>query len=241
MKRILILLLLGVWLTDVKAQDDSSTVRNIISFNATNVLIREITVSYERFISHKSSFELTTGVKIPKNTDKAVREGQYDLVHLFLPYEYSHNVSLSYKLSLRKRQKNGITQPNYHVYGPYISVSTSYRYRAYENKCYEEIWGTGSASFARIDSKNQNIYGLNLVIGQRYILFSLNERLNILVDVFTGLGVQYRKINNTIYASEVGGSHSCEQIPWYSTPRMYNRDQIAPSFHIGAKIGLGLK
>jgi hypothetical protein len=70
MKKILVLLFISVWFSDAKAQEDPSYVKNIISFNATKVLIREVAVSYERFISPKSSFELTTAVKIQKTQIK---------------------------------------------------------------------------------------------------------------------------------------------------------------------------
>ncbi|MDO1445870.1 hypothetical protein Q0590_06385 [Rhodocytophaga aerolata] len=235
MRQILLLLLFIILIPKALAQTDSLQKKNILSLNATQILLREIQIGYERFVSSRSSLEVVAAIRMPKQSefiivgDKLI--GFFDNDQLIHPGA-SQYASLAFKHSLvaNKSQSN---------YGLYLSTALFYRYRYYENKYYEFNWNGSYGPYRHLESKYEQLYGGKGAVGYRFKIISLSEKVDILIDSFIGVTIGENLIKYQVFA--IGETYTAwEDLRTLHPPRIYQERESLSTINLGVKIGIAI-
>lgn len=115
----------------------------------------------------------------------------------------------------------------------YISLSGLYKNYSYPQHTIShlDIFSGGPYS---IKSGQKQVVALKLLVGKKWLVpISENKTFNI--DLFFGLGVRQRTIDNTIYAMYDSDS----QPNYFTTPEKEKYSEYLPSLHLGVKFGIG--
>jgi hypothetical protein len=197
--------------------------KNVISFNVTRLVLLEARFGYERYLSERHVVRASVGIQFPINS-----ESYSYLIKVPFYYAVTKGIytGLGYNYVLNKHSKS------------YISGEVYYNYSYYNNKYYKGCHPEDKAKKIEYLSMNEWITGLKILFGKK-INFSRNKDSKIQLDLFCGLGAQYRHHDETIY-KELRGTCSIERLEEYGyendPPETKLSHQLWPTLHGGILI-----
>lgn len=179
------------------------------SLNLTPGIRREVQLFYERPIGLVTSLEVVAGIRVPSgqrdhNTNAGVFRGtSYDERYHALPYEKGLAAGVNWKkYSFRSSAKRFV---------PFVAAGVLYRFGYFNDRCYAEAAGTGSASWAQEFSLRKHEVSARVVWGVRQRLL-LNEQGALLSLEFSGgFGGGVRSGTAFVRRRGVDKIYSCEQ------------------------------
>jgi hypothetical protein len=186
---------------------------HIIKVNPVQIFINEISISYEKFIKHNRSRQLSLGFVYPTNTGSS-GEFKHDLNSMceFVLEDHSRcpfiNTGISAKAEFRK-----------------------YKFLFYNKKNVMVRDSDGdSHDLFHLKSEYANVIGLSYFIGFQ----NFRNKLNI--DFYTGIGLRYRFGKRIIY-----NEHTWNSPNFLSEPVHEGFSKIYLAFNLGLKIGFHIK
>jgi hypothetical protein len=186
--------------------------RHTLGLNLTPGIRREVQLFYEWPLNRTSGLELVIGGRVPsgqRDYDTAPLEliwSSYDHRYQALPYEKGWAAGLNWKkYSFRNPAKRFV---------PFVSAGLLSRFGYFNDRCYAERYGTGSASWAQAFSLRKFETSARVVWGARrhFLLNPRGAAVSLQFSGGFGYGVRFgtafvrRNEANTDYCRFIGTS-----------------------------------
>lgn len=205
-------------------QNDS--LLNSIYVNSTQLLFREIILTYERLKLLKHSYELSIGYRPgKKNPDPDINGlvhgfgGDYSLQNMGNPF---YN-AIFCSFGLKKFSKRNL--------GSYLGVELFNRYWWVENK-YMEFNNVEGYRFQGIRTEYIEVIGLNLLAGHEQRLIRISKNLLFIINYYGGIGYRMKSYSYQTWNGTIGDK-----------PVDYKIEKgilHLPTINAGIKIGIGI-
>ncbi|MES2730967.1 MAG: hypothetical protein V4714_04435 [Bacteroidota bacterium] len=221
----LLMLVSGCWsMQQACAQSDSTRPKNIVGLHLTQLLVREVQVSYERYLSPHYSLEGMVGIRIPNDdANSATIGGMFDpSINQSMPFfsfAKSYYAAAGIRYYFRGRR----------FFQPYVTANLFFRNNYYDNKIIDQLGDFYNAYTVR-QTQNQQIWGLKMLFGFRTVNLKVGNVV-LALDTFVGLGVRNKAIESMIFEYERGRINHV-----YPEPEIKNENTIAPSVQFGVKL-----
>lgn len=209
-----------------------------IKFDPFQVLLSsEIPLSFEIYISQKTSLQVQVGYVFPARKESLRRKlyesvgengnAKTDGMFYYRDCPYNNDGSIDIRTELRLFFKPIVNDRNYVYKSSYFAFQAMYRYYYYDNL---SVYLGSPFSYNQTESKKANVYGLAFILGKQVCVSSL------ITDLYGGIGFKTSKINYTI----LGISPS--QPPWFSKKPGQTGKQSIFSLYLsfGLRIGFEL-
>lgn len=224
LRKLLLLLFSIIIQAPIQAQTDSVSrknfsPRNYAEFHLTQLLVNQAHIAYGRFIHPRWSLESELGAKWKWKTRETYSIDPDGLLGDLAAELHQMPFANSYYMSLFGVYHFKSVTP-YSTFDPYVSFGGFYRYSFYRhaNIYFDEH---DAANDLRNQSEYHYIPGVKVLGGTR-ILFSNESKLKILVDLYAGLGLRWKKQKTIIHG-------------FYDYVHTYT--ETFPALHLGVKIG----
>ncbi|MCK4344429.1 MAG: hypothetical protein KAX05_04025 [Bacteroidales bacterium] len=198
---------------------------HIIKINPVQIIINEISISYEKFIQHNRSRQLSLGFVYPTNIGSS-GEFKHDLNSMceFVLSDHSRcpfiNTGISAKAEFRKYTGSFFHTPQ---------IMYKFLFYNKKNVMFRDSEGDSHDLF-HLKSEYANVIGLGYFIGFQ----NLRNKLNI--DFYTGIGLRSRFGKRIIYSE-----HTWNSPNFLSAPVHEGFSKIYLAFNLGLKIGFHIK
>ncbi|MCF8298340.1 MAG: hypothetical protein K9J13_12410 [Saprospiraceae bacterium] len=222
---LIFLIIINLLPSSSQAQLDSSNTRGYLYINPTQLLFREVIISYERKLSDKNTIGLSLGFR-PSRKSKAEIDGivhgmggDYELQNMGIPFYNAVYISVSPKFFIYKKHPD-----------TYLSCELFNRYWWFNNK-YVEFNNVEGYRFKATRTERVEVIGVKLLYGQTNNKVTLKNK-TIYYNIYQGIG--YRAKLHT-YESWNGTINNIPIVHHKTSGALH-----LITFHFGIQIGLGI-
>ncbi len=205
---------------------------NMVSLHLTQALVREVQVSYERFVLRRLSLEGSLGARIPNFHDYELYNGMaalaFDINYKAYPFMRSYYGALGIKW-------NFITPSEDPDRTLYLAAVPFYRYNFFPRTTYRVPHPSYYYAYAADESKYQRIPGLKLLFGWRMPAWQVDPNHAFYLDLFVGGSIRRIMTTTTTYG-RVNGSDDPASIRPYPEPQTERNNTPFRSVQLGAKL-----
>jgi hypothetical protein len=206
---------------------------NVASLHLSQLLIREVQGSYERFFFRWLSLEGMAGIRIPGNGRRlrgmhGVNVTEPDHFISLYPFARSYYGAIGFKCNI-------ITPSQRPLRPLYLVVVPFWRHNGFRNEVYATVGG-GNYSHDRVylQTAQQEQKGVKLLLGVRLPTVAWEYNRKTFVDVFGGISYRDSRTKLIAYGGATGTAKLGE-VQLYSEPRTEETHQEYFSLQFGAK------
>lgn len=210
-------------------EKEKQTYKNNITLSAVPIIFREIRLGYERQLSERHTLKTSVGVKIPSSSESF---GTINPLPLIIPLSYQVSnggyFSLGYNYVFSPRKKL------------YLSAEAYSSYYYYNDKYFKYCVGTSMDSYVTLQSGKLMKTGIKFLIGKKIALISKGT-VGLQLDIFAGIGGQYRDEEITIFRKKMGTCQiegTYHEFHEYDPPEIEISKNWYPTLHAGILFGM---
>ena len=202
------------------------TKNNILTINVTRLFLNEARFGYERQLSERHSIRPVFGIQFATSSDE-IKSISLGLASI--PFYYS--VSKGYYLGLGY---NYIVGKHLRLY---ISTEIYYNYSYYNNKYYRHCDKLMDIdSYVSLQSMDIKKTGIKFIFGKKVRLLK-GEKVNLELDIFARIGIQYRIKNLSIYEKLSSScSYGISELNEINPPEIKSSKKWDPTINTGLLI-----
>lgn len=227
---IVIMLLFQLISIETNAQEEKNkqiNYKNRITINAGRLILNEVRFGYERLLNNRHSLLAILGLQYPTSST-SFRSVPVGLGYLPNYYQVSQGIYLGAAYS--------------YIVGPrsrtYISAEMYFNNNYYNYKFYHYCVGMDMDSYVSLESMNLRKTGLKVIIGRKIRIFSGSD-IGLELDLFAGMGIQYRQEKLTVYKRLYGSCNwDYDELHELNTPEINTHENWYPTLHLGILIGV---
>ncbi len=206
---------------------EENTSKNTYTLNLGRIILNEARFGLERQISERHYFRTNIGIKY---SNGEVSFDSYEISFLDFPshYKVSRGVYLGLGYNYILGQKSRI----------YVSPEIYYSFNYYNDKYYNHSSGQDVETYTSLESMLLRKAGLKVLFGKKMDIVS-NSKIKLGLDIFAGVGLQYRVNEITkkgIYRGGLATDYSDLDIIDPAVPETSNI--FYPTFHFGVLVGI---
>ena len=202
------------------------TIRNSLYINPSQLIFREIMLTYKKRINHKLTIGISLGYRPEKKSQPEIKGichgicGDYKLQNMGNPHYNAITFSLTPELFFW-----GLTELSF-------SCDIFNRYWWFDSK-YVEYNNVEGYRFKATRTEKVNVLGIKILVNKRHTLFNLSKKVEVLINGYGGIGYRVKFFSFESW----NGTINDQEIEYDKTTGIIH----LPSVHVGAKIGIGLK
>ncbi len=206
---------------------------NVASLNLSQLLNREVQLSYERFLFRRLSLEGMAGIRIPGNGRRlrgihGVNVTEPDQSISLYPFARSYNGAIGFKCNI-------ITPSQRPLRPLYLEIVPFWRQNGFRDEVYATVGG-GNYSHDQVylQTAQQEQKGVKLLLGVRLPTVAWEYNRKTFVDVFGGISYRDSRTKLITYGGATGTA-KLDEVQLYSEPRTEETHQEYFSLQFGAK------
>ncbi len=223
---------------------DSIFFKNSITINLLSLLLHEYRLSYEYFIFKRQSLKLEMAYK-PFQSDSTADLEVIDIIGGgTMGVKNTNRISTNKYISIAFTNylKKYLNRKSL----LYLSGEIYFLDKSYKNKNYT-IWDYQYKSYGDkyyttyLQSDHKKIYGFKFIFGLKQLLLKTNNKINLIYDIYTGIGFRYIDDLFTRYSESYRSNDlSYTKIPdiIYPVPKESHTYQWKPTINLVLKIGI---
>ncbi len=202
---------------------------NLYTINVFRFVLNDARFGIERPINERFTLRAVLGLKYNFGADSYINSP----IWLIQPYYFTVSKGfcvgggINYFFSEKKRF--------------YVSTELYYDYYNFDDKLYKHGSGQDAETYSHLTSMQLYKTGVKILFGAKLKAIS-NDRMDLIFDVFAGVGLRYRKIEITTTAG-IGQelTDDVSDLYKYDSPRFETEEYFIPTIHLGVLMGFSFK
>jgi hypothetical protein len=220
----LLLLLIILWNTPqlFSQEQEKSSRKNTITFNILRLTLMEARFGYERQLAERHVIRATLGIQFP------IASESFKSINLPKTVPFYYTVSNGIYVALGY---NFIIKPESNFY---VSAEVYYNHSYYDEKYYRLCSSKSNGSEVYLQSMQLNKSGIKFLIGKKISMMP-KKSTRLQFDIFTGIGLQYRQEEITVFKKKQGECTVGSQYDYVvlNPPEVSDSNRWYPTLHAG--------